>query len=156
MPCLTHWGRDKMTTILHIISKCIFFKRLKISLQCVRSGVDDYKMKIGPGNGLAPSRHQAITSGSVVIRVNGVYMRLSDWLSWLLHRFGKYIDAEKNGTVWAHGGYLHPRSWKWAIPTRRVGSGRGTGWPWFVKCPLAAGSRSHPPPYPIDRMKPIH
>ena len=50
-----------MTTILHIISKCIFFKRLKKSLQCVRSGVVDYKMKIGSGNGLAPSRHQAIT-----------------------------------------------------------------------------------------------
>ena len=66
---------------------------------------------------------------SVVIRVNGAYMRLSDWLGWLLHRFGKYIDAEKNGTVWAHEGYLHPHSWKWAIPTRQVGSGRGTGWP---------------------------
>ena len=40
---------------LHIISKCIFFKRL-----CVRSVVVDYKMKIGSGNGLALSRHQAI------------------------------------------------------------------------------------------------
>ena len=50
-----------MTTILHIISKCIFSKRLKKSLQCVCNGVVDYRMKIGSGNGLAPNRHQAIT-----------------------------------------------------------------------------------------------
>ena len=42
----------------------------------------------------------------------------------------------KNGTVWAHEGYLHPHNWKWAIPTPQVGSGRGTGWPYFVKSPL--------------------
>ena len=43
----------------------------------------------------------------------------------------------KNGTVWAHEGYLHPHNWKWAIPTPQVGSGRGTGWPYFVKSPVA-------------------
>ena len=49
-----------MTTVLHIISKCIFFKRPKKSLQSVPKGAVDDKMKIGPGNGLAPRRHQAI------------------------------------------------------------------------------------------------
>ena len=34
--------------------------------------------------------------GSLVIQVNGAYMRLSDWLSWLLHRIGKmYRCGEK-------------------------------------------------------------
>ena len=75
---------------------------------------------------------------SVVIQANGAYMSLSDWLSWLFHRIGKYIHAEKNGTGWAHEGYLHPHSWKWTIPTPRVGSGQGTGWPYFVKSPLIA------------------
>ena len=32
---------------------------------------------------------------SVVIQANGAYMCLLDWLSWLLHRIGKYIHAEK-------------------------------------------------------------
>ena len=73
---------------------------------------------------------------SVVIQANGAYMSLSDWLSWLLHVLGRYIHTEKNGTVWAHEGYLHPHSWKWAIPTPQVGSGRGTGWPYFVKSPV--------------------
>ena len=44
MPHLTHWGQDKMTTILHIISKCIFFQTTnKINAM----GVVDYKMRIG-------------------------------------------------------------------------------------------------------------
>ena len=64
-----------------------------------------------------------------------------DWVDYFTV-LGKYIDAEKNGTVWAHEGYLHPHSWKWAIPTRQVGSGRGTSWPWFVKSPLARGEMS--------------
>ena len=38
-----------------------FFQTTKTSLQCVRGGAVDYKMKIGSGNGLAPSRHQVIT-----------------------------------------------------------------------------------------------
>ena len=74
--------------------------------------------------------------GSVVIPVNGAYMLSRiDWVDYFTV-LGKYIDAEKNGTVLAHEGYLHPHSWKWAIPTRQVGSGRGTGWPWFVKSPM--------------------
>ena len=32
-------------------------------------------------------------------------------------------------------GLPSPHSWKWAIPTPRVGSGRGTGWPYLVKSP---------------------
>ena len=75
--------------------------------------------------------------GSVVIQVNDAYMLSRiDWVDYFTV-LGKYIDAEKNGTVWAHEGYLHPHSWKWAIPIRQVGSGRGTGWPWFVKSPMA-------------------
>ena len=58
-----------------------------------------------------------------------------DWADYFTV-LGKYIHAERNGTVWAHEGYLHPHSLKWAIPTPQVGSGRGTGWPYFVKSPL--------------------
>ena len=39
---------------------------------------------------------------SLVIQVNGAYMLFSDWLSWLFHRIGDYIDAEKNSIVCAH------------------------------------------------------
>ena len=62
---------------------------------------------------------------SVVIQANGAYMSLSDWWSWLLHVLRRYIHTEKNGTVWAHEGYFHPPSWKWAIPTLRLGRGEG-------------------------------
>ena len=48
---------------------------------------------------------------SVVIQANGAYVSLSDWLSCLLHVLGRYIHMEKNGTVGAHEGSLHPRSW---------------------------------------------
>ena len=51
----------------------------------------------------------------------------------------------KNGTVWAHEGYLHPHNWNWAIPTPQVGSGQRTGWPYFVKSPLALTGRGGPP-----------
>ena len=60
-----------------------------------------------------------------------------DWVDYFTV-LGKYIHAEKNGTVWAHEGYLHPHNWKWPIPTPQVGSGRGTGWPYFVKSPIAS------------------
>ena len=68
-----------------------------------------------------------------------------DWVDYFIV-FGKYIHAEKNGTVWTHEGYLHPHSWKWAIPTPQVGSGRGTGWPYFVKSPLTLWERNLPLP----------
>ena len=76
---------------------------------------------------------------------NGAYMSLSDWLSWLLHILGRYIHTEKNGTLWAHEGYLHPHIWKWAIPTPQVGSGRRTGWPYFVKSPLTCNAAPSAP-----------
>ena len=89
-----------MTTILHIISKCIFFfKRLKTSLQCVRGGAVDYKMKIGSGNGLAPSRHQVITwvsgdPGQWCIYASLGLIELITSPYWEIYRCG-----EKNGTV---------------------------------------------------------
>ena len=51
---------------------------------------------------------------------------------------GKYIHTAKKRYCWAHEGYFHPHNRKWAIPNPQVGSGRGTGWPYFVKSPLAA------------------
>ena len=67
-----------------------------------------------------------------------VHIRVSriDWVDYFTV-LGKYIHTKKNGTVWAQEGYLHPHSWKWAIPTPQVGSGQGTGWPYFVKSPIA-------------------
>ena len=96
----------------------------------------DYKMKISSGNSLAPSRYQAIAwvkgdPGQWYIYASLELTELITSPCWEI-----YIDTERNGTVWAHEGYLHPHSWKWAIPTRQVGSGRGTGWPWFGKSPL--------------------
>ena len=59
-----------------------------------------------------------------------------DWVDYITV-FGKYIDAEKNGTVWVHEGDLHSHIWKWAIPTRQVRSGRGTGGPYIVISPIS-------------------
>ena len=75
---------------------------------------------------------------SVVIQVNGAYIICVSRIDWVdyLTVLAKYIDAEKNGTVRSHEGYFRPHSWKWAIPTRQVGSGGGTGWIYFVKSPL--------------------
>ena len=70
-----------------------------------------------------------------------IWVSRIDWVDYFTI-LGKYIHAEKNGTLWAHEGNLHTHSWKWAIPTPQVGSGRGTGWPYFVKFPqvLSGGS----------------
>ena len=108
----------------------------KKSLQFVLKGAVNYKSKLVQ----AMAWHREDTKPlpeSVVIQANGVNMSLSDWLSWLFHVLGRYIHTEKNGTVWAHEGYLHPHSWKWTSPTPQAGSGRGTGWPYFVKSPVA-------------------
>ena len=143
MKLLTRWGWDKMTTIC-ISFPNTFFKRLKKSLQFVLKGAVNYKSKLVP----AMTWHREDTKPlpeSVVIQANGAYMSLSDWLSWSLHVLGRYIHTEKNGTVWAHEGYLHPHSWKWAIPTPQVGSGWGTGWPYFVKSPVGGHSWPHLP-----------
>ena len=112
----------------------IFFSNdHKKLLQYIPKGVVDYKMKNGSGNGLASSRHQLITWVSGDPGQWRIYVSLG-LIDYLLHRI--YRCGEKNGTVWAHEGHLHPHSWKWAIPTRQVGSGRGKGWPWFVKSPM--------------------
>ena len=59
-----------------------------------------------------------------------------DWVDYFTV-LGKYIDAEKNDTVSSHEGYLHPESKKC-----QVGSGRATGWTWFVKYPMRFGHRA--------------
>ena len=128
-----------MTTICISFPNTFFFKRLKKSLQFDFKGAVNYKSKLFQ----AMAWHREDTKPlpeSVVIQANGAYMSLSDWLSWLFHVLGRYIHTEKNGTVWAHKGYLHPHSWKWAIPTHQVGSGRGTGWPYFLKSPMRQSS----------------
>ena len=66
-----------------------------------------------------------------------IWVSRIDWVDYFTV-LGKYIHAEKNGTVWAYEGCFHPHIWKWAIPTRQVGSGRGTGRPFFVNSRLAA------------------
>ena len=90
---LTRWGRDKMSTIC-ISFPNTFCQTTKKSLQFVPKGAVNYKSKLVQ----AMTWHREDTKplpGSVVIQANGAYMSLSDWLSWLLHRMGKYIHAEK-------------------------------------------------------------
>ena len=138
---------------LYIISK-YFFQTTKKSLQFVPKGAVNYKSKLVQ----AMAWHKEDTKPlpeSVLIQAFCTYMSLSDWLSWLLGKI--YIHAEKNGTVWAHDGCLRPHSWKWAIPTPRVGSGRGTGWPYFVKSPLVSwlSSSGHFPCGPCTGFSPV-
>ena len=133
---LTRWSRDKMTKFAYHF-QIFFFRRLKKSLQFVPKGAVNYKSKLVQ----AMAWHKEDTKpfpGSVVIQANGEYMSLSDWLSWLITSpYWENISMRrKNGTVWAHEGYLHPHNWKWAIPTPQFGSGRGTGWPYIVKSPV--------------------
>ena len=135
MNLLTRWGRDKITTIC-ISFPNAFLKRLKhpCNLRLTVQLITNQNLV------QAMAWHIEDTKPlpeSVVIQANSAYMSLSDWLSWLLHVLGKYFHATKNGTVWPHEGYPHPHSWKWAIPTPQVGSGRGTSWPCFVKSPIA-------------------
>ena len=135
MKLLTGWDWDKMTTIC-ISFPNTFFQTNKKTLQFVLKGAVNRKSKFvqamaGPEKTLIHYLSQWCSMA------NDAYMSLSDWLSWLLHVLERYIHAEKNGTVWPHEGYLHPHSWKRAIPTPRVGSGRRTGWPYFVKSPVA-------------------
>ena len=73
MPCLTQWGRDKMTTIMHIISKSFLFK----SLQFVSKGAVDYERKLVQAMVWQRSSTKPLPE-SVVIQVNGAYLRLSN------------------------------------------------------------------------------
>ena len=126
--CHIYWSRDKITTILHIISKSLFFKWPKITA-FVPKGAVDYKWKLVQ----AMAWHQAHTEPlpeSGVIQLNGAYMRLSDWMSWLLHRIGKIIGnffmspqrfCAKCGEKRCCLSTLHHHSWKWAILPVRLG-----------------------------------
>ena len=49
-----------------------------------------------------------------------IWVSRIDWVDYFTV-LGKYIHAEKNGTLWAHDGCFHPHIWKWAIPTPQVG-----------------------------------
>ena len=139
MKLLTRLGWDKMITIC-ISFPNISFKRLKKSVQFVPKGAVNYKSKLVQ----AMAWHREDTKplpGSVVIHcrpIVHIWVSRIDWVDYFTV-LGKYIHTEKNGTVWAREWCLHPHSWKWAIPTPQVGSGRGTGGPYFVKSPLNSG-----------------
>ena len=94
MKLLTHWGRDKITTIC-ISFPNTFFSNAKKSPQFVLKGEVNYKSKLVQ----AMAWHREDTKPlpeSVVIQSDSVYMTLSDWLSWLLHHIGKiYPYGEK-------------------------------------------------------------
>ena len=64
-------------------------------------------MKIGSEHGLAPSRKQYIAWVSGDPMANGA--ECFSHIGWVDYFtvLGKYIDEEKNGTVWAQEGYLH-------------------------------------------------
>ena len=61
---------------------------------------------------------------SVVIQANGAYESLGS-IELISSPYWEDMSIRKNGTVWAHEVYLHPHSWKWAIPTLRLGRGEG-------------------------------
>ena len=107
MKLLTRWGWDKMITIC-ISFPNTFFETTKKSLQFVLKGVVNYKSKLVQAMAWHREDTKPLPESMVVIQANGAYMSLSDWLSWLLHVLGTYIHTEKNGTVWAHEGYLQP------------------------------------------------
>ena len=122
-------------TILQIISKCIFFKRLIKSMQCVPTGLVDYKTRIGSGNGLAPSRHQAITWVSGNPGQWCIYASLG-LIELITLPYWENVSTRRKRYCLSTRWIPSPHSWKRAIPTRQVGSGRRTGWPWFVNSPL--------------------
>ena len=154
MKLLTRGGRDKMAPIFILLPNPIF-KRLKnhcnlfLRVQLIINQ-NWFRQWLGTEKTLSHYLSQWWSRLMVHIWVS--------WIDWVdnFAVLGKYIYADKNGTVWAHEGYLHPHRWKWAIPTPRVGSGRGTGWPYFVKSPLACMTHSGvacappapPPPLP--------
>ena len=119
---------------LHIISK-YFFKRLKnhcnlfLTVKLIMNK-NWFRQWLGTEKTLSHYLSQWWSRPMVHIRVSRI-----DWVDYFTV-LGKYIHAEKNGTVWALEGYLHPHSWKWAILTPQVGSGREKGWPYFVKFPV--------------------
>ena len=121
---LTRWGRDKMTTIC-ISFPNTFCQKTKKSLQFVPKGAVNYKSKLVQ----AMAWHKEDTKplpGSVVTQVNGAYMSLSDWLSWLLHRIGKiYPCGEKKWHCLSTSGILHPITESGQFRPLRLGRGEG-------------------------------
>ena len=73
---------------------------------------------------------------SVVIQDNGAYTSLPDWLSWLLHRIGKIYPRGEKRYCLSTRGMLSPPYLKMGNSDPSGWSGRGTGWPYFVKSPL--------------------
>ena len=137
---LTRWGRDKMNTISISFPNPFFFKRLKnhcnlfLRVQLIINQ-NWFRQWLGREKTLSHYLSQWWSRLMVYLWVSRI-----DWVDYFT-RFGKYIHAEKNGTVWAHEGYLHPHSWKWAIPKLpHVGWGRGTGWPYINEVGWLRGS----------------
>ena len=134
MKLLTRWDRDKITTICILFpntyfqitkkNHCNLFLRMRLIIK--QKG---FRQWLGTEKTLSHYLNQWWSRPMVHIWVSRI-----DWVDYFTV---KYIHAEKNGTVWAHDGYLHPHMWKWAIPNPQFGSGRGTGWPHLVKSPVS-------------------
>ena len=135
---LTRWYREKMTTIC-ISFPNTFVQTIKKSLQFVPKGAVHHKAKLVQAMAWYRDDTKPLPK-SLVIWANGAYMSLSDWLRWLLHRIRKIYPCGEKRYCLSTRGIPSPHSWKWAIPNCQVGSGRGTGWPYFVKSPLTAVS----------------
>ena len=92
-------------------------------------------MKIGSDNGLAANRHRANTwvTGDLGQWCIYAFLGLTELI--ISPYWGIYRCGEKQYCL-RRRGYLHTHCWKWTIPTRQVGSSRGTGWPNFVKSPI--------------------
>ena len=115
---------DKMTTICLSFPDTPFFKRLKyhcnlfLMVQLIINQ-NWFRQWLGTEKTLSHYLSQGWSRPMVHIRVSPI-----DWVDYFTV-LGKYIHAEKNGTVWAHEGCFHPHIWKRAILTPQVGSGRG-------------------------------
>ena len=105
MKLLTHWGRDRMTTICISFPNPFFFKWLKKPLQFFPKGAVNYKSKLVQAMAWQGEDTKPL-SESVVIQANGAYMSLSDWLGWLLHRIGKIYPCGEKRYCLTHWGQV--------------------------------------------------
>ena len=132
--CVRKWSFNRLRprqddNNLHIIFK-YFFKQLKNHCNmCLRVQLiinqNWFRQWLGTEMTLSHYLSKWWSRPMVHIWVSRI-----DWVDYFTV-LGKYVHADKNGTDWALEGYLHPHSWKWAIPTPQVGSGRGTDWPYL-------------------------
>ena len=78
----------------------------KSTVQFVPKGAVDHKWKLVQAMAWRRSDTEPLPE-SVMIHVNGAY--IISWIDWVddFTVFEIYIYVEKNGTVWAHEGYLH-------------------------------------------------